>query len=94
MLRTFLDAPSFDATHEDTSPACRCAQRAPSSWPNALQKMYGALREALAAHRQYEHLRNSGIPHDAAAREALGFGSAPVREMRDAVERICFAGKA
>jgi hypothetical protein len=54
--------------------------------------MYDALREGLAAHRQYEQLRSRGVPHDTALREALGFGRSPAT--RYTARRIYFAGKA
>jgi hypothetical protein len=56
--------------------------------------MYDALREGLAAHRQYEQLRSRGVPHDTALREALGFGRSPAHATRDTARRIYFAGKA
>lgn len=38
----------------------------------ALRNIRDAMREALAAHRQYERLMSGGAPHDTALREALG----------------------
>lgn len=38
----------------------------------ALRNICDAMREALAAHRQYERLTSAGAPHDIALREALG----------------------
>jgi hypothetical protein len=56
--------------------------------------MCAAWRESLAASRQYEQLRSSGMPHDAALRQALGMGLSPVRERREIPKALCFAGKA
>jgi hypothetical protein len=39
-----------------------------------LRAIADAWREGLAACRQYEALRSSGVPHDRAVREALGLG--------------------
>lgn len=52
------------------------------------------LAQSLAASRQYEQLRSSGMPHDAALRQALGMGLSPVRERREIPKALCFAGKA
>jgi hypothetical protein len=38
--------------------------------------MCDAWCEGLVAHRQYEHLRSKGMPHERALREALGIGAA------------------
>jgi hypothetical protein len=56
--------------------------------------MGGALREGLAAARQYEQLRSSGIDHDRAVRAALGFGFIPSQAPRPSAKPLCFAGKA
>jgi hypothetical protein len=56
--------------------------------------MYDALREGLAAHRQYEQLRSRGVPHDTALREVVGLGSIPSQETRKTAEPLYFAGKA
>jgi hypothetical protein len=46
------------------------------SWPIAevLRDACDALREAMAAHRQYECLRSRGVRHDTALRQALSIG--------------------
>jgi hypothetical protein len=83
MLRSFHHAPGFDETHRETNPAGRSAPpTAASSWPTvaALRTMCDALREGLAAYRQYEHLRSRGIPHKTAIRQALGVGLKPSRQ--------------
>lgn len=38
----------------------------------ALRNIRNALREALAAHRQYERMMSAGVPHDIALKEAMG----------------------
>ena len=91
MLRSFPYPAGFDETPQET------AQRtAASSWPTAtaLRTMYDAWREGLAAHRQYEHLRSRGIPHDTAVREALGIGLTPSLALRDATKPLYFGGQA
>lgn len=75
MLRNCYHAPSFDEAHQEIDPAGRSARRsASSSRPIAttLRTICDALREGLAAHRQYEHLKSRGVSHDRALREALG----------------------
>ena len=37
-----------------------------------LRNVRDALREGLAAQREYEHLRSRGTPHDAAIKHAFG----------------------
>lgn len=37
-----------------------------------LRAVCGALREAVGAHHQYEHLKARGVPHDRALRQAFG----------------------
>jgi hypothetical protein len=67
------------AGHQHPHLAGRCARpTAAASWPSvtALRKIYGAFGEALAACREYEQLRSSGLPHDAALRHSLGIGPA------------------
>jgi hypothetical protein len=73
MLRNFHYAPNFDATW--MNPTVRAAQPTPT-WRTALRKMCDAWCEGLVAHRQYEHLRSKGMPHERALREALGIGVA------------------
>jgi hypothetical protein len=55
--------------------------------------MGDALREGLAASREYEHLRSRGFSHDAALREALGRGHSPHGE-RESAKPLYFAGRA
>ena len=58
-----------------------------------LRAIAGAWREGLAACRQYEELRSSGVPHDRAVREALGLGLIPSepRPHRTVTDRSTFA---
>jgi hypothetical protein len=72
MLRNFHYEPDFDATLAGTNPT---VQSSTPTWRTALRKMCDAWCEGLAAHRQYEHLRSRGIPHERALREALGIGA-------------------
>jgi hypothetical protein len=59
-----------------------------------LRAMCGALREGLAAARQYEQLRSNGVDHDRAVRAALGLGLSPSQAPRASAKPLCFAGKA
>ena len=61
---------------------------------DALRAMGGALREGLAAARQYEQLRSSGVDHDRAVRAALGLGLIPTQAPRASAKPLCFAGRA
>ena len=65
-----------------------------ASWPivTALRKIYGAFGEALAACREYEQLRSSGLPHDAALRHSLGIG--PSQRACRTARPLYFAGRA
>lgn len=65
--------------------------RAPLS---ILRMMCEALREGLAAHRQYEELRARGITHDSALRQALALAPAPSRSGCEALMPLWFAGRA
>jgi hypothetical protein len=44
------------------------------SFAEVLRNACDALREAMAAHRQYECLRSKGVRHDTALRQALSIG--------------------
>ncbi len=74
MLRSFHHGPSVDEAHEEADHVDRSPEPAYSSWPIAatLWTMCVSLRDALAAHRQYEHLRWRAFSHDTAIRGALG----------------------
>jgi hypothetical protein len=60
----------------------------------ALVAMGEALREGLAAYREYEELRSRGMPHDSALRAALGLGSNPQQRTDAAAKPLHFAGRA
>jgi hypothetical protein len=77
MLRNHDHAPSFDDAHQTIDPADRFAQGIASSSRRTaitLATICNALRDALAAQRQYEHLKTRGVSHDRALRAALGIG--------------------
>ena len=97
MLRNFPCAPAVDESRRAIGLAGGCWQPSTASLSptlTALRTMCAAWRESLAASRQYEQLRSSGMPHDAALRQALGMGLSPVRERREIPKALCFAGKA
>ena len=50
----------------------RPANHRPTSTMDMLRIVFGSLREALAAHRRYEHLRSRRVHHDLAIRQAFG----------------------
>ena len=87
MLCTCHDAPYLAAPRREAPAA---------TWPlvETLLAMCDAWREALAAHRQYEHLRSRGTPHDTAIRESLGFGRIHRADTRHAAKLLYLAGKA
>jgi hypothetical protein len=93
MIRTFYDTSRFQDTPRVTSRAGR-SSRPTAAAPMAatLRAMGAALREGLAAARQYEQLRSSGVDHDRAVREALGL--IPSQAPRASAKPLCFAGKA
>jgi hypothetical protein len=81
--------------HHGLAPAARRSPPAPiSAAPtiSALRKIYEAFREALAAWREYERLRSSGLAHDAALRESLGIG--PAQRACGTTKPLHFAGRA
>ena len=59
-----------------------------------LHAIYDAWRDALAAHRQYEHLRSRGVPHDAALRESLALGHVHRAGTPHAARLLYLAGRA
>jgi hypothetical protein len=75
MLQSFCHAPGFDETHRALDLAGWTPESTGSSSspiPTKLRTIRDALREGIAAHREYEHLRWEGVPHDTAIRQALG----------------------
>jgi hypothetical protein len=71
-------------------------ETAPAALPvvATLHAIWDAWRDALAAHRQYEHLRSRGVPHDAALRESLALGHIHHTGARHAAKLVYLAGKA
>ena len=97
MLRNFHYVPDFDANHPKTNLTGRSAwPTAPLFWSvvTALMTMCGAFCDGLAAHREYEHRRSMGEPHETAIREALGFAPCPPLGPPKTAKPLCFAGKA
>ena len=78
----------------------RARQVGPHGWPKprrfatTLRAIADAWCEGLAACRQYEELRSSGVAHDRAVREALGLGLIPSEAPRQAAPSLYFAGQA
>src|SRR3981189_1826631 len=95
MIRTFQDTSRFQDTPRETSRAAT-SSRPPAAAPMAatLGAMGGPLREGLAAARQYEQLRSSGVDHDRAVRAALGLGLIPTQAPHASAKPLCFAGRA
>ena len=95
MIRTFCDTSRFQDTPRETSRAGRSSQpTAAAPMAATLRAMGSALREGLAAARQYEQLRSSGVDHDRAVRAALGLGLIPTQARRASAKPLCFAGRA
>ena len=95
MLQNSHCLASFHESHQHPHLAGRCSRpSADSSSPTvtALRKIYAAFGEALAACREYEQLRSSGLPHDAALRHSLGIGSA--QRSCGTTRPLYFAGRA
>jgi hypothetical protein len=88
-------APSLDEAHPATHGAEEQPSRA-SVWSllSAPGVILDAVREGLAAHRRYEHLRSRGMPHDAALGEALGLGASRRHATRETAKSLYFAGRA
>ena len=75
MLQSCHHVPSFDEPHQVPDRAgCSSQPTGFLSLPIAikLRTVADALREGIAAHRHYEHLRSRGTPHDTAIRQAFG----------------------
>jgi hypothetical protein len=97
MLRNCHCTANLHPAHHATSPPGLFVRpTALSAWPMiaALAAMGEALREGLAAHREYEELRSRGMPHDTALRAALGLGPSRRQGTRAAAEPLHFAGRA
>jgi hypothetical protein len=97
MVRTCHCAAHFDEPHQAIHPAHRSVRPILASvrpLVTALGMMCDALREGLAAYREYEELRSRGMPHDTALKAALGLGASPKQGTRAAARPLYFAGKA
>jgi hypothetical protein len=96
MVPTCHCAASLHGAHHATSPPAFFLSPAVATWPSivALISFWEALREGLAASRQYEELRSRGLSHDVALREALGLGASPQRPTRATAKPLYFAGRA
>src|SRR5262245_20194236 len=97
MLSTCHCATHPHAAHHATSPpGLFDSPTALSAWPmvTTLAAMGEALREGLAACREYEELRSRGMPHDTALRAALGLDPSSRPGTRAAAKPLYFAGRA
>ena len=67
-----------------------------AAWPlvATLHAICDAWREALAAHRQYEHLRSRGVSLDVALRESLALGHVHHARTPHAARLLYLAGRA
>lgn len=93
MLGTYRFEPNLHHSHRLAGLSGRCSPPTVSRRTfAALRTMGDALREGLAASRQYEHLRSRGISHDMAIREALGLGHRP-EDRRKTATPLYFAGR-
>ena len=95
MLRSSRYAPELGEVHPASSRTGRSPppNAVPGKIVTALLAMWDAWREALVAHRRYEHLSSRGMPHDKALKEALGLGPSPSRTPRETAKALCFSGR-
>jgi hypothetical protein len=95
MIRTLDVTTRFDDFRRETRLEGRSARQATAPPIAAtLRAIADAWCEGLAACRQYEELRSSGVAHDRAVREALGLGLIPSEAPRQAAPALYFAGQA
>ena len=95
MIRTLDVTTRLDDFRRETGLAARPARQGTAPpIATTLRAIADAWREGLAACRQYEELRSSGVPHDRAVREALGLGLIPSEAPRQAAPSLYFAGQA
>jgi hypothetical protein len=95
MIRTLDVTTRLDDFRRETGLAGRPARRATAPpIATTLRAIADAWREGLAACRQYEALRSSGVPHDRAVREALGLGLISSEAPPQAAPSLYFAGQA
>ena len=94
MLRTLDNTLGLDESRRETGLAARPARQGPAPpFVTTLRAIADAWREGLAACRQYEELRSSGVPHDRAVREALGLGLISSEAPPQATPALYFAGR-
>ena len=95
MLRTLDNTLGLDDNRLEMGLAARSARQG-TARPIAttLRAIADAWREGLAACRQYEELRSSGVSHDRAVREALGLGLISSEAPPQATPALYFAGRA
>ena len=95
MIRTLHDTLGLVELCRETGPADGPAwQSTAPPIATRLRAIADAWREGLAACRQYEELRSSGVPHERALRKALGLGLNPSEAPRQAATSLYFAGQA
>jgi hypothetical protein len=97
MLWNLGYAPDFNGVHEAAGLTSRTSlATVPLSRSDGvpLRTIYDALREGLAAYRQYERLRSRRIPHDMAIRAALGIDRSHVHGRRHTPKALCVASRA
>ena len=95
MIRTLDVTTRLDDFRPETGLAARPARQGPAPpFATTLRAIADAWCEGLAACRQYEELRSSGVPHDRAVREALGLGLIPSEAPPRAAPALYFAGQA
>ena len=95
MIRTLNDTSGLGELCRETGPADGTAwQSTAPPIATRLRAIADAWREGLAACRQYEELRSSGVPHDRAVKEALGLGLISSEAPPQATPALYFAGQA
>jgi hypothetical protein len=95
MIRTLDIISGLGETRREMGSAARPARQGTAPpIATTLRAIADAWCEGLAACRQYEELRSSGVPHDLAVKEALGLGLIPSQEPRQAATLLYFAGQA
>ena len=95
MIRTLHDTLGLVELCRETGPADGPAwQSTAPPIATRLRAIADAWREGLAACRQYDELRSSGVPHERALREALGLGLNSSEAPRQAATSLHFAGQA
>ena len=93
MLCTCHNAPGLSQALSEAPRRHHSASLA-GSIVDRLRAVRDAWREALAAHRDYEHLKSLGVPHDAALRSSLGICGAPPTLKHGTARRLYVAGRA